>query len=118
MTEEETFHRPSEWESHTVFRETFLTVRLEPDLAELLRKVGQAIYFESQRSEHLPEHSGDLTAALLGAARDLRQIEGFLRTLGQGGNLSTTAKYRVSLAQVAADSIAPLASAFEEALRS
>jgi len=117
MTEEETFHRATQWEGHAVFRETFLTVRLEPALAELLRKVGQLIYFESRQPKLSPNHSGDLAAALLGAARDLRQIEGFLRTLGQGGNLSTPAKYRASLAQIAADNIAPLASAFEEALR-
>ncbi len=117
MTSKERPHRAYQWENQAVFRETFLTLCLEPALAELLRQVGRTIYFESRRPELPPDNSGDLAADLLGAAQGLRQIEGFLRNLGQGRDLSVPGKYRAGLAQIAAKNIASLAAAFEETLR-
>ncbi len=110
---------PSRWETHAVFRETFLCLRLSEAAAEGTRTRARSLYFDTlQRPEALGWIAAQpLQWALMAQARDLRQQEGFLKVLGSGGELDTRTRHRAQIARHVANSLSRLATTLEVASR-
>jgi hypothetical protein len=109
--------RPEDWEAHAVFRETWLSVRWGSSMAAILRRAGRALYYESLQENDTPAAGGDLSVPLAAAASDLRNLQGFLATLGRGVALGPPASFRSGAAQRVAQSLGQLAAALEQASR-
>lgn len=105
------------WESHAIFRETWLCVRLAPAVAEMFRIAGRSLYFEALQGDVAAKNEGDLRVALRAVARDLRQQQGLLSSLGKSTDLNLQRDFRVSLARNTAESLGRLAAALEFASR-
>ena len=73
-----------DWEARAVFRETYLHLYSQADLRAAYRRVGVALYEQALAYEETYKPRGEVPvkADLRAAARDLRQLEGYMRHLG------------------------------------
>ena len=110
---------PSQWEPHAVFRESFLCLRLSEALAELGRELGWRLYRETlERFDATALAGADpVSRALMAAARDLRQLEGFLGALGDGSARGSQDQQRAQIARHVSASLSRLATTLEAASR-
>ncbi len=110
---------PALWESHAVYRESFLCLRLSDLTAEAGRDLGRHFYRTALESFPVPlgPDALSLQRALMAHARDLRQQEGALRILGSAAGLSPKVQYRAQIARHVAASLARLATTLEAASR-
>ncbi len=107
----------AEWNRLTVFRETFLSLRLPKQVAIAARVLGWLLSRESQRCFPEPGKGDAVRQFLLAAARDLRFLEGFLKDERPDISSEPWAASRVLIAHQVAESLSQLAGTLEAASR-
>ena len=109
---------PSQWETAGVFRETFLRLRLGPEIAETIQLFSWDIYRASLKipgAEYSPEAA--LRRGLTALARDLRHDQGFLHALGSAGEPGNSVMPILQLSRHVAESLGRLAGSLETGVR-
>ena len=96
---------PFSWEERAVFRETFLYYFTQPEAAHVLRRVGVLLYDMTLGAcGEWPEWPESQTRAELRAAvADLFQMQGFLSSIWEDGELSAALAEDLPLCKRALD---------------
>jgi hypothetical protein len=102
---------PASWEDFAVFRETFLVYFAERHTNSALRVVGRMFHeLVLEYCHHWPDWPEGTTATELRAAlADLRQLQGYLGTVGQEHETASLAKGDTYLSRLAARQAGELA---------